>query len=238
MFTKKHIAQPIRIGHILKTHREAAGLSVKELAERTKLHPDSIQALETCAFHHLPPDVVYQKLYIKRYAAGVGVDPAPLIAAFIEHELTDDATDQVSRTPLATKQINWLRYRPTAVSFIGTLVVVGCFGLYVGMQIKNLYQPPTLTLTTPEDGNINETGITTIAGVTDPEVSVFINGEQVRSNAEGNFTTDIDLQPGVNTILVSAKKRHGTESNITKYVMYRETSQVSLGDSAPQLTTN
>lgn len=238
MFTKKHIAQPIRVGQLLKAEREAACLSVQELAERTKLHADSIHALEACAFHHLPQDIVYQKLYIKRYATGVGVDPAPLIEAFVREEVSNNHTTSHQPIEPNKKKINWLRYRPTAFSLAGTVAVFAFFALYVGSQMNNLYEPPTLTLTTPEDGNINETGITTIAGVTDPEVSVFINGEQVRSNAEGNFATDIDLQPGVNTILVSAKKRHGTESNITKYVMYRETSQVSMIDSAPQLTTN
>jgi transcriptional regulator with XRE-family HTH domain len=237
MFTKKQITQPIRIGDRLKKHREAAGLSITELAERTKLHTDSIHALETCAFHHLPKEIVYQKLYIKRYATGVGVDPTPLLEAFVEEELQDNQQDSYLPA-LATRQINWLRYRPTAMSLIGTFLVIGSFGTYIGMQMNNLYSPPTLILTTPEDGNINETGITTIAGVTDPEVSVFINGEQVRSNTEGGFSTNIDLQPGVNTIFVSAKKRHGSESNITKHVLYRETSQVTLHDGAPQLTTN
>lgn len=236
MFVKKQIAQPKRTGDRLRTLREQACLTVDELADITKLQKDCIRAIEANAFHHLPTETVYKKMYIKRYATAVGADPAPFITEFVEEELT---TDDAPSTPAVNKvrKSTWLRQHPAIISLVGGIAVFAFFALYLGSHLSNLYEPPTLELTTPSEGEINESGVTTIAGLTDPEVSVYINGQQVRSGEDGSFATDVDLQPGVNTILVSARKRHGTESSVTKYVMYRETSQVTL-EGTPQLTTN
>lgn len=235
MFSKKSIAQPIRTGDRLRALREAAGISVDELAELSKLQADTIRAMEVNAFHYLPAEPVYQKLYIKRYATVFGVDASEYVSQFVAEELKADKPTPTKTTK--AKESRWLKARPAMISVAGGVAVLAFFFVYLGNQLSNLYAPPRLELTTPTEGEINESGITTINGLTDPEVSVFINGQQVRSGEDGSFATDVDLQPGVNTILVSARKRHGTESNVTKYVMYRETSQVSM-QGTPQLTTN
>lgn len=234
-FTKKQLDAPIRVCHRLQSLRESTGLTIEDLAYRTKLQAEYIEALETCKFDRLPHELVYQKLFLKRYLAGLDVDPTPYLAQFVNEEA---AVPEQTIPKKPTTRSKWLKRPPTLVPLVGMVTAGMMFFAYLGMHVHSLYQPPSLKLTTPEDGMINQEGVTTIAGTTDPEVSVFINGQQVRSDETGSFETDIDLQPGVNTILVSAKKRHGSESNITKYVLYRETSQVSYTPTDAQLTTN
>lgn len=231
-FFKKNIQPQARVGERLQQLREEKNISVVELAQKTKLQESSIRALETSAFHHLPKELLYQKMFIKRYALGLEIDPEPYISQFLQEEVSE------KKEPLSLlKKPSWLKRKPTVFSLVSGATVFLFFSLYVGLHLHTMYKPPLLQLTDPTDEQINETGHATIAGITDPEVSVFINGEQVRSGNTGKFNTTVDLQPGVNTILVSAKKRHGTESNITKYVLYRETSQVSYTGNE-QLTTN
>jgi transcriptional regulator with XRE-family HTH domain len=235
MFSKKHIVSPVRVGNKLNRLRLDAGVSVQELAHSTKLQAEYILAIESNAFHRLPSETIYRKLFLKRYATGLGADPAPYVAQYLAEEVVAETPTQTTSNICKSRLLS---YTPTLGTVLGSVVLGLFFTGYFGTQLHALYQPPTLELTAPLDEERNETGMTTIAGVTDPEVAVFINGEQVRSGTDGTFATDIDLQPGVNTILVSAKKRHGTESNIIKYVVYNETSQVSYASTGSQLTTN
>ncbi len=56
----------------LRAQREASGLSLEELFERTRINPEYLNALETGNYDILPE--IYIRLFLKRYAQEVGLD--------------------------------------------------------------------------------------------------------------------------------------------------------------------
>ncbi len=56
----------------LRAHREAIGMSLEELFERTRINPEYLRAIETGNYDVLPE--IYIRLFLKKYAQEVGLD--------------------------------------------------------------------------------------------------------------------------------------------------------------------
>lgn len=68
-------------GNQLNQAREALGLSLAEVAQRTKIRSDYLGALENEQLATLP-ERTFTRAYVQRFAREVGLDPAPLLADF------------------------------------------------------------------------------------------------------------------------------------------------------------
>ena len=75
MFIEK---TPNNYSHELKTKREALGLSLADLFQRTRISVSYLQAIENNNFHLLPVSV-YTKNFIKTYARTLGIDSEPIL---------------------------------------------------------------------------------------------------------------------------------------------------------------
>lgn len=67
-------------GAALREARERLGLSIDEVAGRTKLAPRQIEALEADDFAHLP-EAAFVRGFVRSYAKLLQIDAAPLLAA-------------------------------------------------------------------------------------------------------------------------------------------------------------
>lgn len=85
-------------GKSLKDTREAKGLTVPQIAERTHLLPRIIEDLEFENFSRFPAQI-YGKGYIKIYCAALGLDPAPYLEEFTAVINGDRTTPIVRKKP-------------------------------------------------------------------------------------------------------------------------------------------
>jgi cytoskeleton protein RodZ len=69
------------LGTDLKIARERAGLSLSQLAARTRIPLRSLRAIEENDFAAIPPGI-FVRSFIRNYAREVGVDPAEAIAQY------------------------------------------------------------------------------------------------------------------------------------------------------------
>jgi cytoskeleton protein RodZ len=69
---------PSSFGARLASAREAAGMSVGDVAGQLRLHPGQVRALESGDLRKLP-EAVYVRGFVRSYARLVGLDPGPLI---------------------------------------------------------------------------------------------------------------------------------------------------------------
>lgn len=67
-------AGPETVGGMLRQAREAAGLSLDMVAERTKIRPGILTAIETDD-HYALPALTYTLGFVKAYARTIGLDP-------------------------------------------------------------------------------------------------------------------------------------------------------------------
>ncbi len=81
---------------------------------------------------------------------------------------------------------------------------------------------PTLTITSPENGNVPITYDSTlwINGTTDPDANVTINGVSVPVDSNGNFAYKATLVEGQNVFVVEAKDSAGNVAKETVTALY------------------
>ena len=73
----------MEFGKTLRTAREAKGYSTTQLAEMTHLAPSVVSNLEQENFSSLPAPI-YGRGFVKLYCEAVGLEPKPLVDAFME----------------------------------------------------------------------------------------------------------------------------------------------------------
>lgn len=82
--------------------------------------------------------------------------------------------------------------------------------------------PPVLTVSTPLDNSFTNVALCTISGSTNDamgtNVTVTINGETVTVGANGQFTKNITLTEGTNTITVVSTDATGKKTTVTRTV--------------------
>lgn len=89
--------------------------------------------------------------------------------------------------------------------------------------IKVLYDniKPTLEVTEPEDGkSIQGERRLKVAGKTDPDAHVFVNGTQVIVTSDGSFSREISLSDGENNIVVKSQDQALNEIEINRKVNF------------------
>lgn len=224
-FTQKQLKSANRVCVRLKEAREAAGFSIEDIVKKTKIRPNYIKALESCQFDELPKGIVYRKQIIKSYTQTIGVKPDSYIFQY-----TSEETKEGNKMHIIPTRPNrsYFQNIPAMVRFACLLFVGLTSATYLGLQIHKIIQPPTLALHSPENGVITYDSAIDVYGETGNEVFVSINGKEIINNGSGQFTERIDLTQGVNTIVVSAKRRHGKSTTVTRHVIQKENNQLSL----------
>ncbi len=93
------------LGAWLRQAREASGLSLADVAERTKVRPGILADIETDAHDRLPA-LTYALGFVKAYARTVGVDPAAAADAYRrESQKLDPAPSIVDLQPLEARRL-------------------------------------------------------------------------------------------------------------------------------------
>lgn len=225
-FKKKKLNKTKRVCLCLKEARAAAEVSLDELARRTRISKKYLQALEECRFADIPYAPIYQKNFVRQYIEALALPTNTLLQQFIIEETPPPIKPQPHPRPaIGQKRLqNWpalLRLTSAA------LVIITLIG-YLGLQVKSILEPPDLALHVPQNGYVTDIPRLIVQGQTDNEARVFINGQTIATNNRGQFKEVLDLSPGINTVVVSAKKRHGKTMAITRHVILKETQRFSL----------
>ena len=96
-----------------------------------------------------------------------------------------------------------------------------------------------ITLTTPENDDVVTISPITVSGITKPLTWIVASGEQgdyiLQSDEKGIFTQDVNLEPGVNRIGITAFDPKGAQSVQKVLVVYSSVFQLNtIAPSAPQ----
>ena len=220
MFERKNLAKCKRICLRLKELRESKNVSLTEMHRKTNISKKHLEALEACNFKALPTGDIYHKNFIKRYLGALGVNASPYIRQLEEEEISFKKKKERTHPK---KSIHSSRFgNVPAMVRIGTIVaILLVIAAYLGFQVKRIVDPPKLILVAPVNGLVsNETNIV-VQGQTEEEARVSINGTEIMNNERGQFQESVDLAPGLNTITITAEKKHGKTTSETRFVVLK-----------------
>ena len=104
------------------------------------------------------------------------------------------------------------------------IIILICF-FYLGFYLKNIFSPPQLKIIEPRDNLTINYNFINVIGEAEAEAEVTINGELIPlGQGDGNslFTKRINLKTGINTIVITAKKKYGRDTTITRQILVQD----------------
>ena len=102
-----------------------------------------------------------------------------------------------------------------------TSVVVGITALLITIlfarQIIQFYKGPKINIVSPSEGQ-TITSPFEVSGSASPEASVSVNNQTTPINESGEFSTQLQLNPGTHIITVVATNRDGKTTTVQRQV--------------------
>ncbi|HYD35239.1 MAG TPA: helix-turn-helix domain-containing protein [Vitreimonas sp.] len=206
------------IGEILGEEREFHRLSLADLAKRTRIRLEYLQALENNEFDKLPSST-FVKGYIRTYGQIFGFDYLPLLA-LLRRDFKESAKGKLVPREFI-KPV--LKKRPFWTPITAAMVVLGTLFLtlitYVLVQWYHFTKPPLLEVFSPEADAFVSAQVM-VEGRTNPEAVVAVNAQPVSLQPDGSFRYELYLpREGITTITVEATDRRG-KTNLLQRTVY------------------
>lgn len=206
------------VGEQLSFNRKKQGLSLKKISKKININSEYLEALENGDYKKLP-EGIYRKKILKKYCDFLGLDSEKIKDTFFKEK--EVSSPDLNKTP-SLKKIKAYKFfiLPKFIknSLIVLLILV-CFG-YLGYCLNQAISPPKLTISNPSGKALTITDKQIlIQGTTHPEAKVFINNKNILKENSGNFTQNINLKEGLNTVTISAKKKYSRLNVIKKQIM-------------------
>jgi cytoskeletal protein RodZ len=214
-FTPKKLVSVDSVGEELRRLRTFKNLGVDEVAQKLGIRREYLLAMEEENFNQLPAGL-YGKNFLKKYADFLGVDKT-LVAKFLQ-EATGEQTENNPFSQKILKKNKFLIFPKIIRNLLLGLGVLICF-LYLIFYFKKIVLPPDLTISQPEKNLMIKESSILVAGKTEKEAEVKINGELILNNNNGVFSQTVNLKKGVNTLTISAKKKYSQENIILRQIL-------------------
>lgn len=197
------------ISEILKEEREKKGLTLDEIAQKTKIKKNFLFSIEKGNFNSLPSES-YALGFVKNYAQLLGINENRAAALF-RREYQEKRIEilpkfRKSNAILGKKIV--LR-SPRSYLVLGILLIVFTYILF---QFSFLFIGPKLSVLSPKNGELIQKSVVVIEGKTDPYATVLVNGEEVYVDLTGTFKKTLYVYPGEEKISIVSKNRYGKET--------------------------
>lgn len=208
------------VGSILKEAREAKHLTPQQVEAATKIRSKFIAAMEADDYGSLP-SLGYAKGFVKNYGEFLGI-PTEMLMAFFRRQ-----TKEVGRSAILPKGVTeplnrtWLQLTPGRFLVLLLSVLIIIFLSYLGLQYRQIQSPPILVIEAPAAEALVTTKKVKLLGRTDPDATVTVNDVSVLVRSDGRFFDQVTLEPGVNTITVTATTRFGKMTTATRSITYQ-----------------
>lgn len=210
-FTTKSIGT-LTLGEKLKKIRSERRISLVEAAKATHIQLKYLEHLENEEFECLPADV-YVRGFLRSYAAFLGLSEQSLVRLYERERGVQKSIRKQEPKETFFRPVNFSSFiitpKAIVITFGTLLVFLGFFYLYREANI--FISIPRLVVSEPLDGTTTNSKVIKVAGTSERDAEVAINGQGIVVNEEGNFAEEINLHPGSNIISVSAKNRFEKE---------------------------
>ncbi len=214
-FTRKKVAS-LTLGEKLQKFRAGHRKTLAEVSRSIKIQVKYLEALESGSYVSLPADV-YVKGFLRSYARYLGCDEEAILRMY---ERERNIHLSLKEKPLQTNEsvrMRWPAFIVTTKTVWTTCIILALGGvvLYLVREYHTFVSAPRLVILEPRDqGVISQTDIV-VRGEADRGARVLINGQPALIDSGGIFVERLLLQPGLNTIIVSAANRFGKERTET-----------------------
>ncbi len=191
-------------GDLLKEKRLLKELSLDDIAKKTKIKVEYLEAIEKSDFTALPSST-FAKGFLRNYASFLYLNPDTIVAMFRRDFTQNEKGEIIPRGLVApvSSQPKFFSVNSILVS-IAVLVFLG----FLGFQLLSWWSLPSLKLIQPESGDTYGEKVT-FKGTTTRDATVKVDGQQVIVDQNGQFTLDMIFPAGTHTIIIESTNRQG-----------------------------
>lgn len=219
VFVKRQLDEvPKTLGEKLRTLRRGQAVSLDMMERDTHIQRRYLEALERGRYEALP-EPMYARNFIRAYARVLGADETYLLELYEDECGRCDLVGPMQTPRQKVKGARlaiWNRYVKFGLIVFAVIVIIG----YFGHQVSEVLAPPEIVLLTPEDRSLTHEAVVTVSGIVDGEATVYVNNQPVVVNADASFSVDVDLQEGLNVILVEAERRYSRTARVERYIVF------------------
>ncbi|MFC1632541.1 RodZ domain-containing protein [Patescibacteria group bacterium] len=221
-FETRAVAESQTVGEMLAARRNQFGYSVEKASEKSQVAEEHILALEKQDFESLPADV-YVQSFVKRYAEALDLDGKQVCQAYrkerkIQEKLQNKKEKGGEKKTIPTMENTRMVITPKLLRrlVVGGIILIALG--YVIFQLARLGQPPSMDILQPTEDITVQDNVVHIVGETEVNASVTINGQPVSVDDQGMFQQMVNLEPGINDIVIVSTNRLGRENEIIRRI--------------------
>lgn len=208
-----------RLGQRLKEERLAKNLTIEEVAVATKIRPQFITAIEQSNYKKLPSKA-YAQGFVKNYVTFLGLPIRDSLAMFRrefdEREYIDVLPESFTkRKEIPLHRIDWHK------TVLGIVIVFIFLAGFLFFQYRAAIFDPSLHISSPAENSNITSEIVSVKGSTDSNNTVIVNNNSTYVDTKGNFTKNIAVFSGKNTITIIVTNRFGRKKVIERHIIVK-----------------
>lgn len=219
-FSKRRLKLSENLAEKLKSAREKKDLSILDVEVGTKIKAKYLEAIESGNWLSLP-SAVYTRGFVLAYAKCLNLDRREMLDLFeteLKYQKSRGQANLVYEKSL--KDVRVL-ITPKLLGYcLLTFFVLSMFA-YIVYQVSIFAGSPNLKIVSPNNNTIVENDSIDIRGVTDTDIFLTINDENVPVANDGHFATNLKLHRGINIIKVKASGKPDKETSEVLTVEYK-----------------
>lgn len=206
-FVTKKIGKNRTLGSALKTARTKAEITLEQAEAATKIPQKYLDALETGQYNRLPAEA-YNLGYVRCYAEFLKLNPDKIISSYKEERAAKWHQNDTSVSFSPKKAGDWqFLITPKLLGIFGLVLLFGGIGMYIANELNKFTATPMLVVTSVPAEFTSDKDQITLEGKTNGGAILTINTEPVFVSADGRFSQSVQLNSGVNEIVLQAKNR-------------------------------
>lgn len=212
------------LGEELHERRMALGMSRDDLSRTAHISVRYIAALEKSDYHIFPAKV-YAHGALRRITHLLSPGDGDILAAMLNREWPEHlrggaAQGAAGTQPYRRFQRTFLIPRKLSALSAAAFFLFFLFFLgFWGVRIFFFTAPPVLAITDPQLSSRSAGPAMVIAGMTERESRLTVNGREIRIDERGAFQEDIELPLGTNRLQFVSESRFGKTSTEVRYVL-------------------
>lgn len=219
VFVKRKLdEEPQSLSQKLRALRRNQAVTLDMMESRTHIQRNYLVALEAGRFEDLP-EPMYSRNFIRAYARALGADEKYFLELYDEEcSLCDLVEPMQSPRQRVNRKRFFIWNKFVRHGLIAALLL--CVISYLGWQVISIIEAPEIVLLSPAEDILTHDATIEIYGFVEADASVYVNGDPIAVNTDFTFETTVDLDQGLNSLIVEAEQRYSRRAVVERSIVF------------------